>query len=97
MKQATKLMIYHAVHYLGIIVVWVWLSLIVMNCVGCSAANSQSPPVSTDKQVIVNVKGNNNVIIIEYKQATDVELGGGNSTNTEQESKLDFELDFPGF
>jgi len=95
MKQSTKIYLWHAVHCMGIVVVWVWLSLIVINCTGCSAAASQSPSVSPAKQVIIRITGDNNNVKVEYKQATDVELGGGNSTNTEQEGK--FELDFPGF
>jgi len=94
MKQSTKTFLYHAVHLGLLIAVWVVLSVAVMNCAGCSASLSQSPTLPTSKQVIVNVKGSNNIIIIKYEQATEVELGGGNSTNTEQEGKL--ELDFPG-
>lgn len=63
-----------------------------MNCTGCSAAASQSPSVSPAKQVIIRITGDNNNVKVEYKQATDVELGGDNSTNTDQESKLDIEI-----
>ena len=69
------------------------LLVLVIASPGCQS--SQSPQAPTDKRVIVQIEGSENIKVeIHYHQTTTVDVGGGNSSDQTMDNKGEVKIPF---